>query len=165
MEDYEVLQALRNEWRLKIEGDGGHCPCCDRWGKIYRRGLNSAMARALIWLVKQPDRGDGWVHVPDNAPPWLLRSNQLCTLHLWGLITSFSAADTKLASSGLWQATAKGLAFAQNTHRVPKYAYVYNNTVFDFDGEDVSIIDCLGDKYNYHSLMANYDGSTYGDDT
>ena len=86
MEDYEALKQLRDQWRVVIEGDGGHCPCCDRWGKIYRRGLNSSMARSLIWLVQQPDRGDGWVHVPDNAPAWLLRSNQLGTLHLWGLL-------------------------------------------------------------------------------
>ena len=164
MEDTEALNQLRANWRLTIEGDGGHCPCCDRWGKIYRRALNASMARALVWLVQQPGRGDGWVHVPDNAPPWLLRSNQLGTLHLWGLVTSLTEEKTKLASSGLWQATERGFQFAHNRLLVPKYAYVYNNEVVEFEGEDVNVVACLGEKYSYQSLMANFDGSVYGED-
>lgn len=154
----KALQALREGWKLVIEGDGGHCPCCDRWGKIYRRPLNSSMARALMWLINQKGREDGWVHVPSIAPAWLLRSHQLPTLHLWGLVMSFGA-DTKLASSGLWQATPAGVAFAREQQRVPKYVYVYNNTALEFDGEQISIRDALGNKYNYDEIMANYDGT------
>ena len=59
----------------------------------------------------------------------------------------------------------RGFQFAHNRLLVPKYAYVYNNEVVEFEGEDVNVIDCLGDKYSYHSLMANFDGSMYGDDS
>ena len=45
------LQQQRDAWRHTIEGEGGHCPVCARWGRIYGRGLNETMARALIWLV------------------------------------------------------------------------------------------------------------------
>jgi hypothetical protein len=157
-EETNALAHLREEWLLKIEGDGGYCPCCDRWGKIYKRPLNSSMARALMWLTKAPDRGDGWTHVPSTAPTWMLRSQQLATLHLWGLVKGFDS-ETKLASSGLWKPTPLGVAFAENRARVQRYVYVYNNEVRGFDGDEISIIDALGEKYNYQNIMANYNGT------
>ena len=44
----ELLEQLRAAWRSTIEEDGGHCPCCDRWGKIYSRTLNKTMAKSLV---------------------------------------------------------------------------------------------------------------------
>ena len=157
-EENDALDHLREEWLLKIEGDGGYCPCCDRWGKIYKRPLNAAMARALMWLTQAPDRGDGWTHVPSTAPTWMLRSPQLTTLHLWGLMVGFDS-ETKLTSSGLWKPTPLGIAFAENRARVQRYVYVYNNEVRGFEGDEISIIDALGEKYNYQNIMANYNGT------
>ena len=157
-DETSVLMQMRDNWKVTIEGDGGHCPCCDRWGKVYRRNLNASMARALIWLVKQPDRGDGWVHVPSSAPPWMLRTQQLPTLHLWGMVEDFPKG-TKLASSGLWRATPLGMDFANNLTRVHKYVYVYNNKLLEEGGVEISVEDALGNKYNYREIMANFDGS------
>jgi len=159
------LEQLRHDWVLVIEGEGGHCPCCDRWGKVYRRPLNASMARSLIWLTQAPDRGDGWTHVPSTAPTWMLRSQQLATLHLWGLVIGFDT-DTKLASSGLWKPTPLGVAFARNQAKVQRYVYVYNNQVRGFDGDEISVIEALGEKYNYENILANYNGteSEEGDD-
>ena len=154
-----LLKDARNDWREVIAGEGGYCPCCSRWGKIYRRPLNSAMARALLWLVNQPHRGDGWVHVPSTAPAWMLRSHQLPTLHLWGLVMSIRPERTKLASSGLWQPTELGRAFAANNATVKRYVYVYNNEALDYEGTEIGITDALGDKYDYNVIMANYNGT------
>ena len=66
---------------------------------------------------------------------------------------------TKLASSGLWKPTDKGIAFAMDQISVQKYVYVYNNTVMDREGAEIRIADALGSKYNYQEIMANYDGS------
>lgn len=159
-----TLETMRDQWKATIEGDGGHCPCCDRWGKIYKRGLNASMARALMWLVNQENRGDGWVHVPSSAPPWMLRTQQLPTLQLWGLVEGFNAADSKLQSSGLWKPTQRGIAFANNRATVQKYVYVYNNAVLEVDGDQIFIGDALGSKYNYEEIMANYDGTVFGFD-
>jgi len=167
----DTLKEMRDLWSATIEKDGGYCPCCDRWGKIYRRSLNATMARQLMWLVQARDRGDGWVHVPSTAPAWLLRTPQLPTLALWDLVEG-APSMTKLASSGLWKPTEKGIAFAQNALSVQRYVYAYNNKRVDSDGENISILDALGSKYNYHEIMANYDGSessfvedSYGNDT
>ena len=157
-----LLKDAREDWQRAIEGDGGYCPCCARWGKIYRRPLNASMARALIWLVNTPHRGDGWVHVPSAAPVWLLRAQQWSSLHLWDLVMGQRPEHTKLASSGLWQPTDLGRAFAADRARVKRYVYVYNNKVLECEGDEISIQEALGDKYNYAEIMANYNGTPSG---
>ena len=161
-EENEALIQLRKNWSLVIEGDGGNCPCCDRWGKIYQRGLNSSMSRSLIWLVfNAKPREDGWVHVPSSAPDWMLRNSQLTALKMWGLVTTVKQEDngTKLSSSGLWMPTEKGRLFAQGAIHVHKYVYVYNDRVVSMDGDQVTIQDCLGDKFNYEEITTNYNGT------
>jgi hypothetical protein len=153
------LKDVREHWRRVIEADGGYCPCCDRWGKIYRRPLNASMARALVWLVNAQHRGDGWVHVPSSAPMWLLRTQQLPALWMWNLVVGYREKKSKLTTSGLWQPTRLGMLFASDQASVKRYVYVYNNEVLETDGEEISIRDALGDKYNYDEIMANYDGS------
>jgi len=154
----EQLAQMRDNWEVVIEGDGGHCPCCGRWGKVYRRALNAPMARALLWLTHEPHRGDGWTHVPSNAPQWLLRSMGLPKLQLGGLAEN-AVTKTQLESSGLWKPTLKGIRFADDMGAVPKYVYVYDNTVRGFEGPDIGIEEALGSKYNYVEIMANYDGT------
>ena len=162
----EQLAQMRDNWEVTIGGDGGHCPCCGRWGKIYKRALNAPMARALLWLIHEPHRGDGWTHVPSSAPTWLLRSMGLPKLQLWGLAES-AVTKTQLESSGLWKPTLKGYHFATDLCSVPKYVYVYDNTVRGFERPNIDIQEALGSKYNYAEIMANYDetASTCGEES
>jgi hypothetical protein len=49
---------------------------------------------------------------------------------------------------------------------VPKYKYIYNDTVFDTEGPDVNIVDCLDDHFDYSELMnANYYGEYTGNES
>jgi hypothetical protein len=32
--------------------EGTTCPCCDRWAKVYKRSINSSMAKGLIASIK-----------------------------------------------------------------------------------------------------------------
>ena len=151
------LETLREHWRLKIEGKGGYCPVCDRWGKIYPRSLNSAMSRGLLWLAQQQHRGDGWIEVAEVAPRWLLRTPQFASLKYWGLVATMPVdKGSKVKSSGLWQVTDKGRAFASQQLTVHKYVHLYNDTPLGFDGDQVYITDCLGDKYDYQQVMGGY---------
>lgn len=149
------LSELRAVWRSVIEGDGGHCPCCNRWGKVYPRTLNKTMAHSLIWLAHHSANGD-WVDVPLRAPRWLIRSNQLPALRWWGLIerSEPDEEDKTKKHSGLWRATAKGIQFAQNQLRVPKKVYTYNAEVEGFSDELVSIEDCV-EAFDYSAVMEN----------
>lgn len=147
----EFLTDLRSIWRGIIGDEGGHCPCCDRWGKIYPRSLNETMARSLVWLAHHSTNGD-WVDVPKRAPRWLVRSNQLPTLRWWGLVERLDTEDKTKKHSGLWRATQRGILFAQNRLQVPKKVYTYNAEVEGFSEELVTIKDCV-ESFDYSAVM------------
>jgi hypothetical protein len=157
-----TLNEARGVWGSVIKSDGGHCPVCDRWGKLYRRGISAAMARQLIWLCLQPPREDGWIDVQRTAPVWLLRSPQLGTLRHWSMVVDAPVSGVKSRSAGLWKPTPIGLKFAYKQLTVPKYKYVYNDTVFDTEGPDIGILDSIGEHFSYEELM---NASYYGTDT
>ena len=153
-------------WHSVIKSEGGHCPVCDRWGKLYRRGITAAMARQLIWLCLQPPREDGWVDVQRTAPIWMLRTPQLGTLRHWGMVVDAPVTGTKSRSAGMWKPTALGLAFAYKRISVPKFKYIYNDTVFDTEGPDIDILDCIGEHFDYNELMkANFYGEHTGSES
>ena len=150
-DQHTFLDKLRFAWRVDIDGDGGHCPCCDRWGKIYPRSLNETMARSLLWLVNQ-SANDDWIDVPQRAPRWLVRSNQLPTLRWWGLVERLDTEDKTKKHSGFWRATESGVLFAQNRLQVPKKVYTYNAEVEGFSQELVTIKDCI-ENFDYSAVM------------
>lgn len=150
------LEILRANWRSVIEGDGGKCPCCNRWGKIYKRGINETMARSLIWLVNARANAHGWVDVPEIAPRWLVRSNQLPTLRWWDLVERIPSADPDNKHSGLWRPTDKGRQFYNQTIKVPQFVYTYDGEVEFFGGADVGIDECFGKKFSYADVMSSH---------
>jgi len=151
-------QQLRDQWRHTIDDEGGHCPVCDRWGRVYARGINNTMARALIWLYQQTGDKDGWVDVPTTAPQWLVRSNQLATLHWWGLVERKSKDETHRAKfSGIWRSTKLGREFAQGEVRVPKKVFTYMGNVEGTSTEEVSISECFKEVFSYEEVMGKYE--------
>jgi hypothetical protein len=158
MEDISLQQA-RNDWRETIHGSGGKCPCCNRWGKTYYRNINNTMAKALSWLGSADciSFDSDWVDVPNTAPSWVLRSNQLSTLRWWGLVTRATREDFKTNWSGLWRITDYGAEFLQGNKAVPKSVFTYNGDVVGTSTEEVYIKDCLKEKFDYgHTMTATY---------
>ena len=153
--------ALRDAWGRTIANDGGHCPVCDRWGKVYLRNINVTMAQGLMWLCRQTGDEDGWINVPVVGPQWLVRSNQLATLHWWNLVERKSKDETHKAKfSGIWRPTALGKNFAGGLVRVPKSVYTYNNMVMRYSTEEVLISECLKEVFDYDQVMReSLDGS------
>ena len=156
-------EALRDAWGRTIANDGGHCPVCDRWGKIYLRNINVTMAQGLMWLCRQTGDADGWINVPVVGPQWLVRSNQLATLHWWNLVERKSKDETHKAKfSGIWRPTQLGKDFASGQVRVPKSVYTYNNMVMRYGSQEVLINECLGEVFDYEQVMRE---SLNGSDT
>lgn len=150
--DFAFLTTLREEWRQVIEGDGDRCPCCDRWGRIYKRNINETMARSLLWLRDAP-RENGWVNVPVHAPRWLVRSNQLPTLRWWDLVERAASEDKNKKHSGLWRPTDLGCAFANGEISVPKTVYTYNGEREKYGDEMLRISECFGTHFSYAEVM------------
>lgn len=147
-----TLAAAREQWfNRTIKQDGGHCPCCDRFGKMYRRRMNRTMAASLIWLQ---NAGDGWIDVPKLAPKWVVRTNQLSTLKWWGLIERMPADPTgKVKHTGLWRVTDAGSLFAMGITTAPAWVLTYNDEPIEFSTEQISIEDALGTGFDYRDVM------------
>lgn len=150
-----TLAEARAQWhQVTIMNKGGHCPCCDRWGNMYRRPINKVMAGSIVWLARHGPAGGDWVDVPRVAPRFVLASNQFTIMRWWKLCERNAPGpgeDKKF--SGFWRVTELGERWAHNLVRVPKHAITYNNTPLDFEGPDVLVSECV-EKFSYNDVMS-----------
>lgn len=144
-----LWMTLEDAIRL-VEGGkpkGITCPCCKQYAKIYNRKLNSAMAYSLILVVKyfkyNPEQE--WVHV-ERYLSKKTRATDFYKLRFWGLIEEG-------AQSGHWKVLPKGVAFATNQITVAKKVAIYNNEFLDESDDQTTIIDSLGDHFDFGELM------------
>ena len=133
--------------------EGVECPCCGQFCKLYKRKLNSGMARILIWLVKEWTKNHDWINVPETAPVFVRRSNEVSRLALWDLVTESPTEDKTRRNSGLWKPTKEGRLFVANRSRVPSHVFIFDNSIYGWGTESVSVVDALGKNFNYQELM------------
>jgi hypothetical protein len=152
--------ADAQQYVLDNRDEGVRCPCCDQFAKVYRRKLNTGMARSLLWLVgkslrntKDGTEPDGWVHLGKEAPQWVQRSRELAKLVHWNLVEQAVNEDTTKRTSGIWRPRPLGRSFVFGMTTLPKRVYLYNNSVLGFDEETTTIQDALGAKFDYAELM------------
>lgn len=148
--DWTVEEA-RAWLRLRTE-PGARCPLCTQFAKVYRRRINSAMARGLITLYR--NAGQTFSHTPT-----LVRSHEFAQLQWWELIEEDSVVRED-GRSGFWRVTDKGLAWLNEEIDVPKYARVYDQRLLDVVGDPVTIRDALGRRHKLEELMGE---TTNGD--
>lgn len=144
--------------KLRMLVDEGHtCPCCTQFAKVYKRTIHSSMAQALIRIYRTGhitrDSYNEWVVVAD-----VLTHRQVADvakLAYWELIQPEPEAQRRDGSKrvGRWRVTSRGLYFVTGQASVPKYARVYDGRVLGWTGEGVTIVDCLGKKFDYRELM------------
>lgn len=139
--------AAGKAWLLARLEKGAPCPLCAQHAKLYKRKINSGMARSLIHMYRSA--GKSWIHVRLIGA----RSREEGKLAYWGLVEEQQGAGLHGGRAGYWRVTDKGEAFIQGQLKVPLYAKVYNGQVRGFDGSSVSIKDALGTKFNYEELM------------
>lgn len=155
-----TLEQAKSVFRGQIEGEGAKCPCCGRFGKIYRRTLNKVMAASLVWLYQQQGDEDNWVHLPTVAPRWVTKTYQIASLRWWGLVERKDVGqDEDAYSSGLWRVTEHGKYFIQEQIAVPKVAWTYDADLQRLDGPLVYIWQCFKDRFSYDEVKsARFDG-------
>lgn len=159
-----TVNEARGAWDLTIRGKGGYCPCCDKWGKVYRLGISHAMMKALLWMAS--NHAENWIDMPKQAPRDLIQTYTFASLKWWRLIERLHIekevkvedgklvyADSDTKSSGIWRVTPIGMRFAKGEIQVPQYVYLYNDTLKDVSTETVSIKDCVGKKFSYSEIM------------
>jgi hypothetical protein len=139
------------EW-LRANADSGvRCPCCTQYVKVYRRKLNAGMARALITLWRRA--GTNVVHLNSTVSSV---SHEAAQLAWWGMIEQ-RPDDRRREDEGRsswWRVTDLGQRFAQNQVMVSQHVYVFHGNVLGFDDtQRISIVEALGDKFDYRELM------------
>lgn len=148
-----LLQArawLRSQ--LKV---GAKCPCCGQMAKVYRRKLNSGMARSLVEMYRAAPPssagGTAFIHLPTTIGA---RSREEGKLRYWGLVEEQVTSRPDGGRAGWWRVTAKGELFIQGRLQVKRYALVYDGKCLGLDGDPIGIREALGDGFNYAELMA-----------
>lgn len=135
--------------RAAREPGGTECPACFQHVQIYRRTINSGMARSLIAMYRIG--GTDWIHLPTQLGA---RSREEGKLAYWELVEEELARRPDGGRAGYWRVTPKGELFVRNQLVVPKYALVYNGRFLGYEGTDrVGIRDALGKKFDYTELM------------
>lgn len=144
----DFLDELKTEWRTTIGAEGGHCPCCGKFGKIHEMKLSQHLALCLRWI--QVHGGDeGWVDVQSKGPRWMLRGKTYPCLAYWGLI------ESKGHRSGHWRITFKGQDFVSGLIGVPERAYIYDNQVWEMSTKETSFGGCFGKHFDFDEMMSS----------
>lgn len=175
MERNELEAVLRREWQDTIEHSGGHCPVCNRWGKVNAIALRGVMVKTMHWLHQVG--GGKWVYVPGIAPRFVTRSYAFASLKHWGLVEQRheppltkeerqAGVQRDTRTSGMWKLTPTGYDFIFNGAAVPKHVFVYNDTRIGVSDDMVTARECAHEKFNYDAMMGasfngDYDGLDY----
>lgn len=139
--DSAPLGEAREWLREQVRDDGAKCPCCSQFAKVYRRKLNSGMARSLIrmYLVG----GRGWVNITTDIPA---RSREEGKLPYWELAEPHEIR-------GIWRVTELGERWVKDMAEVPRHAEVYDGRCLRLLGDPIRIREALGAKFDYDELM------------
>jgi hypothetical protein len=143
----QPFDAVRTRFQRSVhqDGRGMYCPCCGQYAKLYRRKLNSGMAKALIALAEE---GADWVDVTGlgRAAQQLLHHLEYTKLRFWGLIEKHPTAKTSV-----WRVTERGREVLQGA-RLPRYVFVYDNRVQSVSESTTTLHTALGDHFDYSGL-------------
>ena len=79
-------------------------------------------------------------------------------LRFWNLIEQQPNTDNPNLPgnrSGTWRPTADGIRFAKGEIVLPKYALIFDNKCLGFEGELVSIRECLPKNFDFREIWGD----------
>jgi hypothetical protein len=148
-----VMAQAKRVTMEKAKQKGTECPCCGQFVKVYRRTINSTMARQLI--TAHAKHGTEWFHTRDVVLMDSAGAGDFSKLECWGLIrrAPHVQGEEGKRTSGMWKITPLGQEFIAGKKLVPKYAFIYNGTLLELGGVDMHIQHALGKKFDYREIM------------
>lgn len=148
----EYLEKIRKDYIRVLEGKGGNCPCCKRYGKYHGYSITKTDAKALAWIYANGDK-HGWVNMPTKAPREFLRGKSFTNLRYWGLIEAHPNDRKDVKGSGNWRVTNKAISYMQGKMTLPKKAFVFDRTLIGFSEKQVYFSECYKDYFDLEVLM------------
>src|SRR5581483_593948 len=154
------LGAARDALRELITPRGAkhRCPLCARTTQIQWRTIHSSMARYFLVLYHAAPPGTAMPIRDARIAGDSIKGADVCKMKYWGLLKDERERRPDGGPGGWWSVTEAGARFARREITVPRIARVYADRVLSFEGKQVDIRDCLGDRFNYDALMAGSPG-------
>lgn len=146
--DRITLNQTRAFLREHMRGNGAICPSCEQAVKVYRRKLNSTLARALIQLYRHGGEHD-FIHAPSLPGD----THEMSQASWWGLIFDEGQRREDGGRAGFWKLSERGVRFVLGQGRIEEHAVIYNGRCVALEGQAVSILDSLGARFDYAELM------------
>lgn len=136
-----------------LKGEKKDCPCCGRNAQIYQRRLHHTAAKKLIDLYRLGGDKD-YVHTSRLVERGETSIGDFSKAKYWDLIHEAPADSGIKKTSGLWRLTEKGVSFVRGQVTIPRTVQIFDDRVFGFSGDLVSIQQCLASGgFNYQDLM------------
>lgn len=120
------------------------------------------MAFALVQIYRHYRHAKRveWIHVPNYlsnlTTTATIRGGDWAKLRLWDLIEpQIGERYDGCKRTGYYRITATGIAFVEQRWQVPRHVLIYNQNVLGYEGPDVTIVNVVGDKFDFTTLMAS----------
>lgn len=143
----DSLKAVRDWLRAHIN-EGVRCPCCGQLVKQYHRPINAGMAHSLITMYRTAGRD--WQHIPTTIGG---HSREEGKLRYWGLIEEQLERREDGGRAGWWRVTELGEQWILGQVTVPSHVVIYNGRCRWLEGDPISVVDALGNRFDYRALM------------
>lgn len=132
---------------------GYTCPHCGQFCKRYYRHFNSNMALALIILYRNKEKG--FIHLEKTMKDaGYNRCGDASYLRHYRLIERLEKdREDGSPRNGMYKITGTGIMFAEGKSKVKAKFIIYNNKHEGFEGDEITIQDALGSKFDYRQLM------------
>ena len=134
---------------------GYKCSCCDQLVKLYSRHFNSNMGISLIYLYK--NRQKGFIHLENSmVADGYKRCGDASYMLLYYLIESMPE-NRKDGSkrNGHYKISNRGILFVEGKMKVQERFLICNNKFEGYEGEEITIEQALGNKFDFNALMGN----------
>ena len=133
------------------------CPCCEQVAKVYTRNLEGAMVAFLLRAYRV--KGTEWFHVPTFMQVDVL-ARKACgvggtysKLAYWGFLEELQEKRPDGGRAGWWRVTDLGEKFINGEVTATKYIMIYASRFLGFEGEEITLQQALGKKFDYEELM------------
>lgn len=150
----EAKALLKKELREELE-KGSECPVCTQFAKMYKRSLYASVAYDLMRLYYKCKYEDKYYHIGEFSARKSSGGGDFAKLLYWELVEEMpkDPDDTTTRTSGYWKITDRGIDFVDGNLTITSHVKLYDGKSFGFVGDQISIQDALGDKFDYAEIM------------
>lgn len=135
-EDYDETMPLgivRLVFNSKLSGSSITCPCCERKTSVHKRSISRPQVIGLASFYTEFGKEWGTFSAARSLRG-TNRDDEESKLRFWKLIERDPNGST---AKGPWRITSTGEAWLRQEIKIPKYAFVYNNAVLGYDGQEL----------------------------